>query len=46
MSLTNSRRPNLKDKLAAQEAALRAEAIAVESEIKAVKGAKKRAGKN
>ena len=46
MSLTASRRPSLKDKLAAQEAALEQEAVAVEEEIVAVKKAKKRAGRN
>ena len=46
MSLINIRKPALKDKLAAQEVALKAEAEAVDSEIKAVEVAKKRAGKN
>ena len=46
MSLTSAKSPSLKDKLAAQEKALKEESVAVENEIKAVKKAKKRAGKN
>ena len=45
-TLNEARQPSLKDKLAAQEKALAQEAVAVDTEIKAVKKAKKRAGKN
>ena len=44
-TLNEAKMPRLSDKLEAQEKALVAEAVAVESEIKAVKGAKKRASK-
>lgn len=44
-TLNDARKPSLKDKLAAKEAALKKEVIAVESEIQAVEVAKKRAGK-
>ena len=44
-TLTEARQPSLKDKLAAQEKALVQEAVAVETEINAVKKAKKRASK-
>ena len=45
MSLTQGTRPSLKDKLIAQEKSLKAEAVAVDVEITAVEGAKKRAYK-
>ena len=45
MSLTQGRRPSLKDKLAAQEKALIHEDVAVIAELGAVRGAKKRASK-
>lgn len=45
MSLTNFKAPSLKDKHAAQEAALKEEIVAVEAELGAVKKAKKRASK-
>jgi hypothetical protein len=45
MSLYDKKSPSLKDKLVAQEEALKAEADAVEVELKGVKKAKKRAGK-
>jgi len=44
-TLNEAKSPSLKDKLAAQERALQAEAVAVDSEMKAVKVAKNRAGK-
>ena len=42
-TLTDARMPRMSDKLAAQEAALKVEAEAVNEEIIAVKKAKKRA---
>jgi len=44
-TLTDARMPRMSDKLAAQEKALKEEAVAVAEEIVAVKKAKKRAGK-
>lgn len=46
MSLHKSKSPSLKDKLAEQEAALKEEEVAVETELKAVSKAKSRAGKD
>ena len=45
-TLNEARMPRMSDKLAAQEAALKAEQEAVVEELAAVKMAKKRAGKN
>ena len=44
-TLNEARQPSLKDKLTAQESALKAEADSVSEELAAVKKAKKRASK-
>ncbi len=46
MSLTSAKAPSLKDKLADQEKSLVKEVDVVESELEAVKKAKKRASKD